>query len=139
MKKWLFFFFFANIAPLANSWGAPPIDVTRFEEANRNQKFKARPMRESDFEMLDVNDPQPDIENETAAFVIDVVGRTHPFRNGKPVLRGIRHDRVRFLKLSKDKRWAAVQSMRSGKKAWVPVNSLDSIPVKKSDKSAEKT
>ena len=110
---------------------APPVDLTQSgTDALRSAEKKSKP-KDSDFEMLDVNDPQPDFEKESVEMLFDVIGRAKPSREGRPVLRCIKFDRVRFLKLSTDKKWAAVQSIRSGKKAWIPVNSIDRIPSKK--------
>lgn len=110
---------------------APPLDVTQSgPDALRSSEKKSKP-KDSDFEMLDVNDPQPDFEKESVEILFDVMGRAKPGRDGRPILRCIKFDRVRFLKLSVDKKWAAIQSFRSGKKAWIPIQSIDRIPTKK--------
>lgn len=112
---------------------SPPVDVTHPEQLRPGTVKKYR-IKESDFEMMDVNDPQPDFDKETAEVVFDVIGRVKPTREGRPVLRCIKYDRIRFLKLSQDSRWAAIQSLRSGRKAWIPVTALDNIPIKKPEK-----
>ena len=117
-------FLWVHLIFLSVAQAAPPVDVTSPEFTSVDSTRKAKP-KDSDFEMLDVNDPQVDIEKDAATILFDVMGRSRPSREGLAILRCIKHDRVRFLKFSSDKKWVAIQSLRSGKKAWVPVGALD--------------
>lgn len=115
---------------VSSTQASPPIDVTKPESPNASGASSRMKFREEDMVMQDVNDPPLYIEKELATCKIDVIGRHLPTRQGRPLLRCARMDKVKFLKDSGDGRWAAVQSMRSGKKAWVPKTALEIPPQK---------
>jgi uncharacterized protein YgiM (DUF1202 family) len=100
------------------AWAAPPVDLT---DPNALEPPKpARPqLKEDDIVYLDNAKRSTEEDNLTVA-LIDVPARSAPGRNGRVLFPIKKGDPVRAIKLSKDKRWWAVQYLRNGRSGWVP-------------------
>lgn len=61
---------------------------------------------------------------KTLKIQYNVVGRSLPGRSGKALENMAKGTFVKVLFLSKDKRWVAVESMKSSQKRWVPRSAL---------------
>jgi hypothetical protein len=113
----------ASVSVLA----APPVDLV---PKDSRKMINAKPITENDLVYTD--NTANDTEGLSTTFVLkyDVVGRSLPGRQGKPMLKLKAGDRVEVIKDSKDGRWQAVETLfsvsgRGRRKAWVPKNTLE--------------
>jgi len=105
---------------------APPIDLSDFDGGHRTVKRDAKPLADRDLIFTDnVIKPEKTLRG-LVYFKKDAIGRTHPSgKQGKPVIRFREEYRARFLQLSKDKKWVAVELLNGRKRSWVPAGAVD--------------
>ncbi|NCN25964.1 hypothetical protein GW915_00155 [bacterium] len=100
------------------------VDFSKLDESSKKKK-KVLLDRDITFTNEDIEKKMDDPATMQVRY--DVLGRSRPGRGGKPLERFLKGSLVRALFFSKDKRWVAVESMKTNKKRWLPRASLPSF------------
>jgi hypothetical protein len=105
---------------------SPPVDL--IQQTSQGKQPKEHALTEDDLVYTDVNEALPNLDLEYARMLVRVTGRSLPGRTGKALFMLERGDRVKPLKLSKDKHWLAVGVLKNRRRAWVPRNTVKFPP-----------
>lgn len=111
-------------------WGphlgaAPPLDLTDMSGLTRNVKQKQTTIKDNDIIFTD-NLAKPETQLKgLVEFNRETLGYTHPNAEEKAVLRFRKSFRARYLTLSRDFQWIAVELLNGKRKAWVPRESVE--------------
>ena len=108
------------------TWAAPPVDLSDFDGSQRSVRRQVKTLTDKDLIFTDnVISPEKTLRG-LVLFKKDAIGRTHPdTTKGKGVMRFRPDYRARFLRVSQDKNWIAVELLNGRKRAWVPADSLE--------------
>lgn len=104
---------------------APPLDLTDMSGLTRNVKQKRTKIKDNDIIFTDnLAKPESQLKG-LVEFKRETLGYTHPDPEKKAVLRFRKSFRARYLTLSRDFRWIAVELLNGRRKAWVPRDSVE--------------
>jgi hypothetical protein len=112
--------FCAPLPVLSLAQASPPVDL--IQQTPQDTRPKEHALTEDDLVYTDVGEALPNLDIEYGRVLVRVPGRNLPGREGKVLFVLERGDRVKPLKLSKDKHWLAVGVLKNRRKAWVPRN-----------------
>lgn len=104
---------------------APPLDLTDMSGLTRNIKQKRTTIKDNDIIFTD-NLAQPETQLKgLVEFKEETLGYTHPNTDEKAVLRFRKSYRAKYLTLSRDFKWIAVELLNGRRKAWVPRQTVE--------------
>lgn len=127
MRGFLFFTFLSFSLCCSMLYSRPivdPVDYSKIEGPTRKKKVI---LTDSDVvftnEELDKQFKDPRI----LPLEFSLVGRALPKRDGKPLEKFDKGDFVKVLFRSKNRRWLAIESLKTSKKRWIPQNAVAPI------------
>ena len=119
---------------------APPVDLTDFKSKADGNRLRERRLDEDDITYSDGAKTATGAPEHSAVVRYDLTGRSRSGRNGKPVVQLKKSEVVQIIGYSKDRRWAAIQSLQGARrKSWVPRSSLQVKTAKAPPRDSKKS
>jgi hypothetical protein len=110
--------------PLAARPPEDPVEFYKIENPTRKQKIV---LRDSDVVFTSEDLDQKFKDPRVLAIQFDIEGRSLPGRRGQVLEKFYKGNFVKALFRSRDKRWLAVESLKTSKKRWIPRSAVPAI------------
>jgi hypothetical protein len=112
-------FFSANVlmARAPQDW----VDFSKIENANQKKKIL---LKDADITFTNEDLDKKFKDPRILPINFDIEGRSLPMRSGKVLEKFSKGNYIKVLFRSHDKRWVAVESMKTSKKRWIPKSAI---------------